>query len=95
MFLQEEAAWEQVSLGSAALREARAELAEARKQWHSLQVEIETLHAMVGDHLYEKKPTLNTTQECHSPCQKEVDMFVPSQAYKHEYVISLKSAVCP
>ncbi|XP_020568476.1 keratin-like protein KRT222 isoform X1 [Oryzias latipes] len=43
---EEEAAWEQVSLGSAALREARAELAEARKQWHSLQVEIETLHAM-------------------------------------------------
>uniref|UniRef100_A0A3B4WU12 Keratin 222 n=1 Tax=Seriola lalandi dorsalis TaxID=1841481 RepID=A0A3B4WU12_SERLL len=43
---QEEAAWAQVSLGGAALREARAELAEARKQWHSLQVEIETLHAL-------------------------------------------------
>ncbi|KAF6724577.1 Keratin-like protein KRT222 [Oryzias melastigma] len=43
---EEEAAWEQVSLGGATLREARAELAEARKQWHSLQVEIETLHAM-------------------------------------------------
>uniref|UniRef100_A0A8C9YUU7 Keratin 222 n=1 Tax=Sander lucioperca TaxID=283035 RepID=A0A8C9YUU7_SANLU len=41
-----EAAWTQVSLGSAALREARAELAEARRQWHSLQVEIETLHAL-------------------------------------------------
>lgn len=36
-----------MSLGSTALREARAELAEARKQWHSLQVEIETLHALV------------------------------------------------
>lgn len=48
---QEEAAWIQVSLGSASLRDARAELAEARKQWHSLQVEIETLHAMV------RKPT--------------------------------------
>uniref|UniRef100_A0A3Q4HMN2 Keratin 222 n=1 Tax=Neolamprologus brichardi TaxID=32507 RepID=A0A3Q4HMN2_NEOBR len=35
-----------VSLGGSALREARAELAEARKQWHSLQVEIETLHAL-------------------------------------------------
>lgn len=35
-----------MSLGGAALREARAELAEARKQWHSLQVEIETLHAL-------------------------------------------------
>ncbi|XP_049901381.1 keratin, type I cytoskeletal 18-A [Epinephelus moara] len=43
---EEEAAWTQVSLGGAALREARAELAEARRQWHSLQVEIETLHAM-------------------------------------------------
>uniref|UniRef100_A0A3Q2U2L6 Keratin 222 n=1 Tax=Fundulus heteroclitus TaxID=8078 RepID=A0A3Q2U2L6_FUNHE len=40
------AAWEQVSLGGAALKEARAELAEARKQWRSLQVEIETLHAL-------------------------------------------------
>lgn len=44
---QEEAAWAQVNLGGAALREARAELAEARKQWHALQVEIETLYAMV------------------------------------------------
>ncbi|XP_070684332.1 keratin, type I cytoskeletal 12 [Pempheris klunzingeri] len=43
---EEEAAWAQVSLGGAALREARAELAEARKQWHSLQTEIETLHAL-------------------------------------------------
>ncbi|AWP06254.1 putative keratin-like protein KRT222-like [Scophthalmus maximus] len=42
----EEAAWAQVSLGGAALREARAELAEARKQWHSMQVEMETMHAL-------------------------------------------------
>lgn len=48
--MQEEAAWAQVSLGGAALREARAELAEARKQWHCLQVEIETLHALVRQH---------------------------------------------
>ena len=47
---QEEAAWAQVSLGGAALKEARVELAEARKQWHSLQVEIETLHALVRQH---------------------------------------------
>lgn len=45
---QEAAAWAQVSFGSAALREARAELSEARRQWHALQVEIETLHALVG-----------------------------------------------
>lgn len=52
--MQEEAAWAQVSLGGAALREARAELAEARKQWHSLQVEIETLHALVRKNKYLK-----------------------------------------
>uniref|UniRef100_A0AAV2LP13 IF rod domain-containing protein n=1 Tax=Knipowitschia caucasica TaxID=637954 RepID=A0AAV2LP13_KNICA len=43
---EEEAAWAQVNMGGAALRDARAELAEARKQWQTLQVEIETLHAM-------------------------------------------------
>lgn len=47
----------QVSLNSAALREARAELAEARKQWHSLQVEIETLHALV------RKPLIITSPQ--------------------------------
>ncbi|XP_060715426.1 keratin-like protein KRT222 isoform X1 [Tachysurus vachellii] len=36
----------QVSRGDEALREARAELTEVRKQWHSLQVEVESLHAM-------------------------------------------------
>ncbi|XP_040929607.1 keratin-like protein KRT222 isoform X2 [Betta splendens] len=43
---EEDAAWAQVSLGGAALREARAELSEARKQWQCLQVEMETLHAL-------------------------------------------------
>lgn len=46
----------QVSLNSAALREARAELAEARKQWHFLQVEIETLHALVRNPLIITSP---------------------------------------
>lgn len=46
--LTKEATWAQVSGDSAALREARAELSEARRQWHALQVEIETLHALVG-----------------------------------------------
>ncbi|XP_059425250.1 keratin, type I cytoskeletal 19-like isoform X2 [Carassius carassius] len=36
----------QVRVGDEALKEARAELAEARKQWHRLQVEIESLHAL-------------------------------------------------
>ncbi|KAG7315363.1 hypothetical protein KOW79_021451 [Hemibagrus wyckioides] len=36
----------QVSRGDEALREARAELTEVRKRWHSLQVEVESLHAM-------------------------------------------------
>ncbi|CDQ70881.1 unnamed protein product [Oncorhynchus mykiss] len=48
----EEAAWAQVNLGGTALREARAELAEARKQWHCLQVEIESLHALVSTHTH-------------------------------------------
>nr|XP_061833195.1 keratin, type I cytoskeletal 18 [Nerophis lumbriciformis]XP_061833196.1 keratin, type I cytoskeletal 18 [Nerophis lumbriciformis] len=43
---EEEAAWAQINLGSNALREARAELAEARRQWLSLQVEMETLYAL-------------------------------------------------
>lgn len=60
---QEEAAWVQVSLNSAALREAWAELAQARKQWHSLQVEIETLHALVRKPLIilSAQPTPNNT----------------------------------
>ncbi|XP_051979613.1 keratin, type I cytoskeletal 19-like [Xyrauchen texanus] len=36
----------QVRAGVEDLKEARAELTEARKQWHRLQVEIESLHAM-------------------------------------------------
>ncbi|KAG9261120.1 keratin-like protein KRT222 [Astyanax mexicanus] len=36
----------QVSQGDEALREARAELTEVRKRWHSLQVEVESLHAL-------------------------------------------------
>lgn len=36
----------QVSRGDEALREARAELTDVRKRWHSLQVEIESLHAL-------------------------------------------------
>ncbi|KAF4093432.1 hypothetical protein AMELA_G00001940 [Ameiurus melas] len=35
-----------VSHRDEALREARAELTEVRKQWHSLQVEVESLHAV-------------------------------------------------
>ncbi|KTG33064.1 hypothetical protein cypCar_00014610 [Cyprinus carpio] len=35
-----------VRAGDEALKEARAELAEARKRWHRLQVEIESLHAL-------------------------------------------------
>lgn len=36
----------QVKASDGALKEARAELAEARKRWHRLQVEIESLHAL-------------------------------------------------
>lgn len=36
----------QVRAGEEALKEARAELTDARKRWHRLQVEIESLHAL-------------------------------------------------
>lgn len=68
---QEEAAWAQVSLGGAALREARAELAEARKQWHSLQVEIETLHALVRTHHHHHP----ATPSCHSAVNESLVLF--------------------
>ncbi|XP_077381083.1 keratin-like protein KRT222 isoform X2 [Festucalex cinctus] len=70
--IEEEAAWTQVSLGSNALREARAELAEARKQWHSLQVEIETLHAL------EKglENSLQNTQQLYSSQLQELSQVI-------------------
>ncbi|XP_031418146.1 keratin, type I cytoskeletal 18 isoform X2 [Clupea harengus] len=43
---QAEAALAQVSQGEVDLKEAREELAEARRQWHGLQVEIESMHAL-------------------------------------------------
>ncbi|XP_035000718.1 keratin, type I cytoskeletal 18 isoform X1 [Hippoglossus stenolepis] len=69
---EEEAAWAQVSLGGAALREARAELAEARKQWHSLQVEIETLHAL------EKglESSLHNTQQMYSSQLQDLSQVI-------------------
>ncbi|XP_061628180.1 keratin-like protein KRT222 isoform X1 [Phyllopteryx taeniolatus] len=70
--IEEEAAWAQVSLGSNALREARAELAEARKQWQSLQVEIETLHAL------EKglENSLQNTQQLYSSQLQELSQVI-------------------
>ncbi|XP_019939557.2 keratin, type I cytoskeletal 18 isoform X1 [Paralichthys olivaceus] len=69
---EEEAAWAQVSLGGSALREARAELAEARKQWHSLQVEIETLHAL------EKglESSLHNTQQMYSSQLQDLSQVI-------------------
>nr|XP_057945238.1 keratin-like protein KRT222 [Doryrhamphus excisus]XP_057945247.1 keratin-like protein KRT222 [Doryrhamphus excisus] len=69
---EEEAAWAHISLGSNALREARAELAEARRQWHSLQVEIETLHAL------EKglENTLQHTQQLYSSQLQELSQVI-------------------
>ncbi|XP_061536683.1 keratin-like protein KRT222 isoform X2 [Phycodurus eques] len=70
--IEEKAAWAQVSLGSNALREARAELAEARKQWQSLQVEIETLHAL------EKglENSLQNTQQLYSSQLQELSQVI-------------------
>ncbi|XP_069041678.1 keratin-like protein KRT222 isoform X2 [Lepisosteus oculatus] len=44
--LEEEAARERMTEEEEAMKAARAELTEARRQWQSLQVEIESLHAL-------------------------------------------------
>uniref|UniRef100_UPI0037E7C6EC keratin, type I cytoskeletal 18-A n=1 Tax=Semicossyphus pulcher TaxID=241346 RepID=UPI0037E7C6EC len=81
---QEEAAWAQVSLGGTALREARAELAEARKQWHSLQVEIETLHAL------EKglENSLQNTQQMYSSQLQDLSQVITGLESELEQVRS-------
>ncbi|KAM9363262.1 keratin-like protein KRT222 [Symphorus nematophorus] len=81
---EEEAAWAQVSLGSTALREARAELAEARKQWHSLQVEIETLHAL------EKglESSLQNTQQLYSSQLQDLSQVIAGLESELEQVRS-------
>ncbi|XP_076584568.1 keratin-like protein KRT222 [Chaetodon auriga] len=81
---EEEAAWAQVSRGSAALREARAELAEARKQWHSLQVEIETLHAL------EKglETSLQNTQQMYSNQLQDLSQVIAGLESELEQVRS-------
>ncbi|XP_049576939.1 keratin, type I cytoskeletal 18-A isoform X1 [Syngnathus scovelli] len=70
--IEEAAAWTQGNLGSNALREAWAELAEARKQWHSLQVEIETLHGL------EKglESSLHNTQQLYSSQLQELSQVI-------------------
>ncbi|XP_037112436.1 keratin, type I cytoskeletal 18-A isoform X3 [Syngnathus acus] len=70
--IEEAAAWTQGNLGSNALREAWAELAEARKQWHSLQVEIETLHGL------EKglESSLHNTQQLYSSQLQELSQAI-------------------
>ncbi|XP_053713919.1 keratin, type I cytoskeletal 18-A isoform X1 [Synchiropus splendidus] len=81
---EEEAAWAQVSLGGAALREARAELAEARKQWHSLQVEIQTLHAL------EKglEKSLQQTQQLYSSQLQDLSQVITGLETELEQVRS-------
>lgn len=81
---EEEAAWAQVNLGSTALREARAELAEARKQWHSLQVEIETLHAL------EKglESSLQNTQQLYSSQLQDLSQVIAGLETELEQVRS-------
>ncbi|KAM8879545.1 uncharacterized protein krt222 isoform 1-T1 [Spinachia spinachia] len=81
---EEEAAWVQVSLGAAALREARSELAEARKQWHSLRVEIETLHAL------EKglESSLQNTQQLYSSQLRDLSQVIAGLESELEQVRS-------
>ncbi|XP_061584586.1 uncharacterized protein krt222 [Cololabis saira] len=68
----EDSAWVQVNLGDSALREARAELAEARKQWSSLQVEIQTLHALEQG----LETSLHHTQQLYSSQLQDLSQVV-------------------
>ncbi|XP_054633993.1 keratin, type I cytoskeletal 18-A [Dunckerocampus dactyliophorus] len=79
---EEEAAWAHISLGSNALREARAELAEARRQWHSLQVETETLYAL------EKglEKSLQHTQQLYSSQLQELSQVITGLESELEHV---------
>ncbi|XP_057700612.1 keratin-like protein KRT222 isoform X1 [Corythoichthys intestinalis] len=81
-FIEEEVAWTQVNLGSNALVEARAELAEARKQWHSLQVEIDTLRAL------EKglENSLQNTQQLYSSQLQELSQVITGLEIELEQV---------
>lgn len=59
--------------GDEALKEARAELAEARKRWHRLQVEIESLHALVRSVLTDMPTDTPEHTQTHTPIQKRVE----------------------
>ncbi|KAA0712054.1 Keratin-like protein KRT222 [Triplophysa tibetana] len=63
----------QVRAGDGVLKEARAELTEARKRWHRLQVEIESLHA-----LRSLQSSLHHTQQQYSTQLKDLSHTVGS-----------------
>ncbi|XP_056615748.1 keratin-like protein KRT222 isoform X2 [Triplophysa dalaica] len=64
----------QVRAGEGVLKEARAELTEARKRWHRLQVEIESLHALESS----LQSSLRHTQQQYSTQLKDLSRSVGS-----------------
>ncbi|XP_030637690.1 keratin-like protein KRT222 [Chanos chanos] len=92
--------WAQVKHGEAALREARAELTEARKQWQSLQVEIESLRALekgLESSLSQNKQQyacqlqdLSRTVEGLEAELQEVRNSLANQRQRHQQVLNTK-----
>ncbi|XP_057182351.1 keratin, type I cytoskeletal 19 isoform X2 [Triplophysa rosa] len=64
----------QVRAGDGVLKEARAELTEAKKRWHRLQVEIESLHALERS----LQSSLRHTQQQYSTQLKDLSRSVGS-----------------
>lgn len=74
-----------------ALKAAQAELKEARRQWHHLQVEIESLHAVVSlisratgplspRMLLHRGGRYPNTSQRAPPCKQEIKAWIPPRA---------------
>ncbi|XP_033911710.3 keratin-like protein KRT222 isoform X3 [Acipenser ruthenus] len=98
--LEEEAAQERMSRDGRALKEARAELNEARRQWQSLEVEIESLHALkkglensllASEQQYETQlHSLAVVIQGLEAELREMRQGIDSQRHKHEKLFNTK-----
>ncbi|KAK1160260.1 keratin-like protein KRT222 isoform X5 [Acipenser oxyrinchus oxyrinchus] len=98
--LEEEAAQERMSRDRRALKEARAELNEARRQWQSLEVEIESLHALekglensllASEQQYETQlHSLAVVIQGLEAELREMRQGIESQRHKHEKLFNTK-----
>ncbi|MGH0139345.1 UNVERIFIED_CONTAM: hypothetical protein FKN15_020747 [Acipenser sinensis] len=98
--LEEEAAQERMSRDGRALKEARAELNEARRQWQSLEVEMESLHALekglensllASEQQYETQlHSLAVVIQGLEAELREMRQGIESQRHKHEKLFNTK-----